>query len=70
MFTGSVQYRSLKLPSAEYGECHLIQAVESAEAYRESLRVSQKKDNGLLSWSFSQMLFYPLCFLLLHLGML
>lgn len=69
MFRGCVQYSILKLPS-EWGECHLIEAVENTRMYSRSLHVWQKMDNGPLSWTFSQMLFYPLCFLLLHLGML
>lgn len=33
VFTGRVQYSSLKLPSAECGERHLAEAVEKAGAY-------------------------------------
>lgn len=46
------------------------EAVETQGCTAESLHVWQKRDNGLLSCDFSQMLFYPLFFLLLHFGML
>lgn len=68
MFGGWVQYSSLKLPS-ECVECHLRGSRKHGDV-QQNLSVWQKRDNSHLSWAFSQMLFYPLCFLLLHIGML
>ena len=60
---GHVQYSSLKLLSAECGECDLVQAVEHLKAYNsDSLHVWHERDSNLLSWYFPQVLFYPFCF--------